>query len=989
MLREESKFSRILSVVAVSIAVAVVLYVVSIYSYLLFHSLAELFSIAVACGIFMLAWNSRRIAKNDFLLFLGIAYLFVAFLDTLHTLGYEGMGVFENRGHGSNLATQLWIGTRFLESASLLVASYFIRRKFKVGVAFGVYLLVVLVLIGMIFNGIFPTCFAPETGLTTFKKASEYVISAILVVALLSLYRRRSGLDRTVFRLLTISIAVTMASEIAFTFYVSAYGFSNLVGHFLKIASFYFVYRAVVETGLAKPYSLLFKNLKAREESLAKARDELELRVTERTADLARSNEQLLRQMEGRLEAEGARIVSEKKYRRLLEAANDAVVVADAQTGVILEVNKKTEELLGMPSTEITGRHQSELYPQEEAERYRRVFAEHLEKGEATADDVFVKRLDGRLVPVEISASVTTVGDRRVMLGLFRDISERKRSRDELQKNYESQRVLNALLKMSLKNISLEDLLKQAIDLVVSTSWLAVQSKGCIFLTQGNGVLLMKAQSNLSDSIVAACSRIPYGKCLCGKAALTGKLQFSDRLDSRHEITYDGIIPHGHYCIPIHAGDNLLGVMCLYIEEGHHRDPIEEEFLHSVTSALAGIIHRTRVQENLKYAEEQLRQSQKMEALGRLVGGIAHDFNNLLVVIGGRAKRALRKMKPDDPARREIVEITKAEESASSLTSQLLAFGRKQILQPKVLDLNGIVSGLEMMLRRLIGENIVLLTLIEPELGRTQVDPNQIEQVVLNLVINARDAMPDGGKLTIQTSNVVLEEKHPDNYAAPPGQYVMLAVSDTGSGMDQETMSHIFDPFFTTKAPGKGTGLGLSTVYGIVRQSGGDIRIYSRIGKGTTFKIYLPRIEAPLDVYERDTGQVKMSSTGTETILLVEDEDTVRELMSLELRDLGYFVLQASSGSAALKLSEEHDGAIDMVVTDVIMPGLSGPDTFRLLSEKRPGIGVLYCSGYSEQTVLHNSGANDAVAFLKKPFAAEDLGQRVRKVLDALRNRAH
>jgi len=371
-----------------------------------------------------------------------------------------------------------------------------------------------------------------------------------------------------------------------------------------------------------------------------------------------------------------------------------------------------------------------------------------------------------------------------------------------------------------------------------------------------------------------------------------------------------------------------------------------------------------------------------MEAIGRLVGGIAHDFNNLLVVIGGRARRALKRVGQDDSLRQEIEQLLKAQESASSLTRQLLAFGRKQVLQPKALNLNIVVSDLEMMLRRLIGENIVLLTLMEPDLGQVKVDPTQIEQVIMNLVLNACDAMPSGGRLTIEMCNIHLGEKHPDGFLASPGPYVMLAVSDTGHGMDQETLSRIFEPFFTTKTPGEGTGLGLATTYGIVHQSGGDIRVYSEVGRGTTFKIYLPRVEELPELIEQEEKKEAASLEGSETILLVEDEDIVREFAALELQDLGYTVLEASNGGKALEVCRKHEGPIHIVVTDVVMPGMSGPDMFRLLAEERWGMKVLYCSGYAEKDIFQKGILDQGKAFLEKPFTAEALSRKVREVLD-------
>lgn len=384
-----------------------------------------------------------------------------------------------------------------------------------------------------------------------------------------------------------------------------------------------------------------------------------------------------------------------------------------------------------------------------------------------------------------------------------------------------------------------------------------------------------------------------------------------------------------------------------------------------------------------KRLEAQLFQSQKMEAVGLLVGGIAHDFNNLLVVIGGRARRALKRMGENDPLRKEVEEVIRAEESATSLVRQLLAFGRKQVMRPEVVNINRIISGAEMMMRRLIREDITFLILAESNLGLVEVDPSQIEQVIMNLVVNARDAMPEGGKIVIRTANVTLGKEYADGYLAPPGDYVMLDISDDGCGIDSETLSHIFEPFFTTKALGEGTGLGLSTVYGIIRQSGGDIRVYSEPGHGTTFKVYLPRVEEPDQNAEKAKTEDSQPRKGSETILLVEDEATVREVIQAELQDLGYTVLEAGSGEEALDISQQHEGPIHVVVTDVVMPGMSGPELCEVLENGRAGIKVLFTSGYSEEAVIRRGILRPDSAFIEKPFTTYALAHSIRELLSS------
>jgi PAS domain S-box-containing protein len=379
--------------------------------------------------------------------------------------------------------------------------------------------------------------------------------------------------------------------------------------------------------------------------------------------------------------------------------------------------------------------------------------------------------------------------------------------------------------------------------------------------------------------------------------------------------------------------------------------------------------------------EEKLRQSQKMEAIGRLAGGVAHDFNNLLTVMILYGELLLGQIDRTPAVENAVNQIVKASEKASLLTRQLLAFSRQAVLEPKVLNLNDVVQETEKMLHRLIGEDVIFLTLLDPNLNLVKVDPGHLEQILFNLAVNARDAMPQGGKLTIETRNVELDEVyarlHPE---ASLGQYVSLTVSDNGIGMSPDVKSRIFEPFFTTKGPGEGTGLGLSTVYGIVRQSGGLIEVYSELSLGTTFKIYLPiYVEAtPVNPHSLPV----MASRGTETILLVEDEEEVRDISVVVLQEYGYRVLSAASGAEALALAETHKGMIDILVTDVVMPEMSGRQLADILTARYPHLKVLFLSGYTDDAIVHHGVLKSEVAFLQKPFTLNSLRKKVREVLD-------
>jgi signal transduction histidine kinase/CheY-like chemotaxis protein len=393
---------------------------------------------------------------------------------------------------------------------------------------------------------------------------------------------------------------------------------------------------------------------------------------------------------------------------------------------------------------------------------------------------------------------------------------------------------------------------------------------------------------------------------------------------------------------------------------------------------------RLETERALRDSEEQLRQAQKMEAVGRLAGGIAHDFNNLLTAIQGYSELMLLRLPPRDPLRRHAEEIHKASGRAAALTRQLLAFSRKQVLEPKLLDLNAIVAGMDGMLRRVIGEDVELVSRPADRLGAVHADPGQLEQVILNLAVNARDAMPNGGKLILETRNAEVRPGSREASAGlAPGRYVVLAVTDTGVGMDAGILSRIFEPFFTTKEKGKGTGLGLSTVYGIVKQSGGHVFVRSEPGLGSTFEIYLPRVEGQPEAAAEER-QATEPARGRETILLVEDEELVRDFAREVLEMHGYRVLEASGGGEALLLCERHTGPIDLMLTDVVMPHLNGRQLYERLAPTRPEMRVLYMTGYTEDAIVHQGTLDPGTALITKPFTPDALVRKVREMLDAV-----
>ena len=429
-----------------------------------------------------------------------------------------------------------------------------------------------------------------------------------------------------------------------------------------------------------------------------------------------------------------------------------------------------------------------------------------------------------------------------------------------------------------------------------------------------------------------------------------------------------------HYPISIYKDKRVMGWRKNYI----FKLPSGE-----IVTVYDDVTEQKQVEEEKTRLEEQLQQAQKMEAIGTLAGGVAHDFNNILTAIIGNANLALLDISNDDSLREQIEEIKKAGNKAASLTRQLLTFSRKQVIKPKVLDFNEVINETEKMLRRMIGEDIEFQTILSPRLWKVHMDSGQVDQIIMNIAVNARDAMPQGGKLVVETANVYLDENYLREHSieGTPGHYVMLAITDNGSGMDKETQEHIFEPFFTTKEIGKGTGLGLSTVYGIAKQNNGFIWVYSEPGQGTTFKIYLPKVKEGAEAEEKEQTPV-LELGGSETVLIVEDDDGLRKVAVTVLKQRGYKVLEAENGEDALRVSEAHDGSIDLLIPDVVMPKIGGKETAERLQPLYLQMKVIYMSGYTDNAIVHHGVLVPGLNFLEKPFSPEGLARKVREVLD-------
>ncbi|MBV8859793.1 MAG: response regulator [Acidobacteria bacterium] len=625
--------------------------------------------------------------------------------------------------------------------------------------------------------------------------------------------------------------------------------------------------------------------------------------------------------------AEAALRASETEMRALFAAMTDIVIVLDAE-GRYLKIAPTNPSVRYRPPDELLGKTFHEVFPKEKADFLLAQIRRALSEGRTQRFE-YLLLING--AEVWFDGYVSPMSQDSV-LWIARDITERKRVERELRQSEERYRLL----------------VENAHDLIYTHD------------LEGNYMSVNKAVERVTGYTREEAIKLNLSQTVVPGDLAKARRMIARKLRGERVTAYEiKIIAKGGRKVEVEVNTALI-------------------YQDGVPVGVQGIARDVTERKEL---EDQLRQSQKMEAVGKLAGGIAHDFNNLLTVINGYSELTLRRLHEGDPLRFNVEEVRKAGERAASLTRQLLAFSRKQVLQPKVIDLNGVVTEMEKMLRRLIGEDIELRVALGSGLGCIKADPGQIEQVLMNLVVNARDAMPRGGKLTIGTENVYLDEGYAAHHVAVvPGQYVMLAVSDTGSGMDEATRARIFEPFFTTKEKGKGTGLGLSTVYGIVKQSGGYVWVYSEVGRGTTFKVYLRRVEEGAEEYRTGTD-AEGGLEGTETLLLAEDEEVVRSLARQVLELYGYRVLEASDGDAALAACERHEGPIHLLITDVVMPAVGGPELADRLTGLRPQMKVLFMSGYTDDAVVHHGVLDEGVNFIQKPFTPEALARKVREVL--------
>ena len=904
------------------------LYLTSLYNYALFHSLAEIVTNIIAFGIFGFAWHSRKFSDNDYFQFLGISYLSVAAVDLIHTLSYKGIGVFI--GYDANLPTQFWIAARYIQSLSLLAAPFFLRRKLNAGVAFTGYIAVTGILFAVIFyGGIFPDCFIEGRGLTPFKIVSEYIIILILAASIVLLYRNKEKFQPNVFRRLIGSILLTILSELAFTSYISVYGLSNLIGHLLKISAFYFMYLAIIKTGLEDPYSLIFRDQKQKE-------DLLERLVDSRTFELKKS---------------------EERYRRLIETMNDGLAVID-ETGNFTFVNDRFCDMLGYARDEIVGNNifnPSFTLLDDEMRGMVKAQIERRKRGESASYEMAWTKKNGEKLYTIISPSpILESGVFKGSFAVITDITPLMTAYNELSESegrlVDTQRILIE------KTLYLDNILNSSFAVAIAATDIDFR---------------IKYYNPMAEKIFGYKAEDVIGKTVM-------EMHIKEKVEpARFERAIEKVRNEGMY-------ENTVEL----------RTDGEVRFIESRVSGiwdenrqLIGFVLMSQDVTERKRLESHLYHAQKMESIGQLASGVAHDFNNIITAIMAFANLLKMKLPANDKTRMYVDEMLSASEKAAELTQNLLAFGRKQILNPKPVDINAVLSMSEKLLSRLVREDIMFsIRLADGDLI-IMADAGQMEQVLMNMATNARDAMPEGGILTVEIERVEIDDEFIKAHGyGEIGGYAILSISDTGIGMDEKAKERIFEPFFTTKGVGEGTGLGLAMVYGIIKQHNGYINVYSEPGKGTTFKIYLP-LYVPVfrgqDAYNAQRKEDFIAGHGAgETILLADDNAELRRGTKAILEEFGYMVIEAADGEDAVEIFKRNKDLIKLLILDVAMPRKNGREAFEEIKNIRPGVKAVFTSGYTADIIHKNGMLDESLDFMPKPVSPIKLLRKVREVLD-------
>ncbi len=724
------------------------------------------------------------------------------------------------------------------------------------------------------------------------------------------------------------------------------------------------------------------------ESALQNAHALLEKKVIERTSDLEKANQILQLEVEERRAAESTLQEKEDRYRSLVQSSADAIISID-ESQRIIQWNQAATAIFGYSPESALGKPVTILIPEYFMPDHKSGINDFLSDRPSSILDRAVEiegRTDtGHQVPIELTLSSFKQNKEQVITAIIRDISLRKETDFKLKCSHDIQTAVNQLLKNSLKKTEISKILDQTLDILLSLPWLSFESMGGIFLVkQEPNLLELKTHRGFSDEQIKACQTIAFGKCLCGQAALTGKVIFADHVNHDHTISTPGIQDHGHYCIPIRARNQTLGVITIYLKKNHQPNELEKIFLTTIANTLAGILIHRYSEAEKEQIHYQLVQSQKIESLGTLAGGIAHDFNNILSAIIGYTELTLEDVPHPSEQEQNLQAVLTAGMRARELVKQILTFARQVKEEIKPLRVDAIAKEALKLLRSTLPTTIDLQQQILSK-GMIMGDATQIHQIFMNLCTNAAHAMGSQvGRLTLRVKDVHIHDNSLESPGAfPPGDYIEITIEDTGHGIPPGIMSSIFEPYFTTKKKGEGTGMGLAVVHGIVKNHHGEISVKSHPGEGTVFTIHLPaQRKAETCLTPRLEADLPM---GTEHLLFVDDELPIAKINSLILKRLGYKVTIRTSSIEALTLFKAKPKRFDLVITDITMPNLSGTQLAVELIKIRADIPIIICSGYQHKFAEQPLHAMGIKAFLGKPVLKKDLAETIRKVLDELK----
>jgi len=923
------------------------LYVISRYNYNLFHSFADGVSIVIAIFAFTIIWNSRNLVDNNYFLVVGIGFFFFAFLNSLHLLGNKGMGIFPEYG---NMGPTFYIGGRYILSVTLLVAPLFIRRKLNAVLTFMLYTLVVTLLLSSVFYWkVFPACIVEGVGLTPFKIISDYIIVLILIGALSLLIINRRFFDPGVLRASVSSIILLIASGLTFTLYTDPFGVTNLIGHLFQIASFYLVYVALVETSVTKPQEILFRKLKEHEETL-----------TENLQRLDSANAGLQQEIAERKRIEDILRQNERLLRDIIDGSPSAIYLKDLE-GRFITVNTRLEKMLGMTRDDVRDKAGSDIPVKGMLDYWHEHDSQVMKSGLPLQVEEVADLEDGRHVFLANKFPlIDALGKLYGVGSISHDITERKRAEEALRKAHEE-------LEVRVQERTAE--LRQSEELAQEQK----REIEAYYHTAPIGLCVLD-------------TALRYLRVHARLAEMNG-LSVSDHIGRTIRDVVPRIADEAERVVRkiVETGEAVTGMEInseIPMDPGAGRVFVAD--WHPVKDSTGKVVNISVVVEDVtqrRTLEDNLRQSQKMEAIGTLAGGIAHDFNNILAAIVGFSEMALEDAQDRPDIKRSLEKVLKSGTRARELVKQILTFSRKSNLERTPLSLSPIIKETVQLLRASIPTMIDIKLSITSESDTVLASSVEIQQILMNLATNAAHAMQEkGGVIEVSLIDAHLE---PDATISEeyltPGDYVELEVKDTGIGMSPDVIKRVFEPFFTTREVGKGTGMGLAVVYGIVKDLRGKITLESGVDKGSTFRVFLPKMKSDA---VKDVLKAAVAPGGTERILFVDDKDMLVEWGRTTLQRLGYKVTAVTDSVEALKIFLKDPSFFDLIITDHAMPHMAGSQLVSEILTARQDIPIILCTGFSETISPEKARQMGIREFLLKPLMKQELADAVRRVLD-------